>query len=375
MRSSLVAALLVSLVWLGCSDGTNQLTAPDGLVPDISVVSQDAFGLAIAAQENHTPRLLTTPGLIGTAVGLAENGQPVVKLFVTTAGVGGLPVSLDGIPVVVEITGEIFALPHRCGHDTPRGDGDCSDEDPPPEPEDETIDRTARFERPVPIGVSTGHPDITAGTIGARVTKVVDGETFYYALSNNHVYANQNHAGIGDNVLQPGTYDGGKAPDDVIGKLAAFKEIDFGGLNVIDAAIALSSTSNLGKATPSDGYGAPKSSTVNEQDLRINQKVKKYGRTTGLTKGQVYALNASVNINYGDGNVALFVGQIIITPGGFSAGGDSGSVIVIDDRKGKRSGPDDLKPVGLLFAGSSMITVANPIDAVLAEFGVTIDGD
>ena len=71
--------------------------------------------------------------------------------------------------------------------------------------------------------------------------------------------------------------------------------------------------------------------------------------------------------------VARFVNQIIITPGSFSAGGDSGSLIVVDG-KGKNKA-DDRKPVGLLFAGSSFATIANPIDAVLTRFGVTIDGE
>ena len=63
----------------------------------------------------------------------------------------------------------------------------------------------------------------------------------------------------------------------------------------------------------------------------------------------------------------------MITPGGFSAGGDSGSLIVA---KGQgRNKANDRKPVGLLFAGSSFATIANPIDAVLAAFGVTIDGE
>ena len=57
--------------------------------------------------------------------------------------------------------------------------------------------------------------------------------------------------------------------------------------------------------------------------------------------------------------------QILITPGSFGAGGDSGSLVVASDRK----------PVGLYFAGNSSIGVANPIDPVLAEFGVTIDGE
>ena len=79
-----------------------------------------------------------------------------------------------------------------------------------------------------------------------------------------------------------------------------------------------------------------------------------------------------MNIGY-DSGVARFVNQIIIEPGSFSAGGDSGSLIVVDG-KGRNKG-DDRKPVGLLFAGSSLITVANPIDLVLAEFNVTIDGE
>jgi hypothetical protein len=94
----------------------------------------------------------------------------------------------------------------------------------------------------------------------------------------------------------------------------------------------------------------------------------KYGRTTGLTKGSVYAVNATINVGYGSG-VAVFKEQIIITPGKFSAGGDSGSLIVV------QRGANARRPIGLLFAGSSMFTVANPIGAVLTRFGVTIDGD
>ena len=82
----------------------------------------------------------------------------------------------------------------------------------------------------------------------------------------------------------------------------------------------------------------------------------------------VWAINATVNVGY-DSGVARFVNQIIITPGNFSAGGDSGSLIVVE--KGK----DARKPVGLLFAGSTSITVANPIGAVLSRFGVTVDGE
>jgi len=224
-------------------------------------------------------------------------------------------------------------------------------------------------ERPVPIGVSTGHPDITAGTIGCRVT---DG-TNVYALSNNHVYANSNNADIGDNVLQPGRVDGGVDPDDTIGTLAAFEPIVFGprGINTIDAAIAEIiidnvdgvDTPRVGNATPSDGYGTP-SSDIFEGDL-LNLEVQKYGRTTGQTYGAVDSINATVKVRYGRG-FAIFENQIVITPGTFSSGGDSGSLIVTDDL--------NYNPIGLLFAGSSTMTVANPIGEVLEAFSVDIDG-
>jgi hypothetical protein len=113
---------------------------------------------------------------------------------------------------------------------------------------------TLEYTRPVPIGVSTGHPAITAGTIGARVTN----GTRVFALSTNHVIADSNDASIGDGVIQPGAYDGGTDPADRIGTLFAFEPIKFDGSNnTMDAAIALSSTAQLGNATLPAGYGTP----------------------------------------------------------------------------------------------------------------------
>ena len=92
--------------------------------------------------------------------------------------------------------------------------------------------------------------------------------------------------------------------------------------------------------------------------------VQKYGRTTALTDGVVTAIAASVIVRY-DAGQARFDGQIIIegTNGSFSAGGDSGSLVVV-------TGTND--PVGLLFAGSSSITIANPIDDVLSELATEL---
>ncbi len=299
---------------------------------------------AIGVQHRHLNWLMRIPDVVGTGIGIGPDGLPVIKVFTVKQGVKGIPEWLESTPVQVEVTGMVVAL----------------------------ADPTARFDRPVPIGVSTGHPDITAGTIGARVK---DGSGNVFALSNNHVYANQNEASPGDNVLQPGTYDGGVDPTDAIGTLHAYQPIDFtlSGVNYIDAAIALSSTDLLGNSTPPDdmygrvGYGAPSSIT---QAASLGLPVQKYGRTTGMTHGEVSAINAYVEVCYEQLWIfciksAYFYDQIQISGEGFSGGGDSGSLIVTDDA--------NKNPVGLLFAGSDTTTFANRIDLVLNTFSVTID--
>ncbi|MFP4489345.1 MAG: PKD domain-containing protein [Bacteroidales bacterium] len=325
---------------------------------------EEAPGISIAAekvqkvmdiQDRVTEALFRNPEVVGTGTGIDDSGNPAIVVYTMTrveqrpdinienVGLGerptALPVSIDRVPVVPKVTGMFKAF----------------------------SDPTARFPRPVPIGVSTGHPDITAGTIGCRVK---DSQGNVYALSNNHVYANVNEASTGDNVLQPGPYDGGVNPDDAIGTLYDYVPIDFSADNEMDAAIALVSTSTLGTATPSNGYGTPSTSLANAQ---IGLKVKKYGRTTGYTFGEISELNVTVDVCYetrGPYNCvksARFINQFTITPGDFSAGGDSGSLIVTDDGNNE--------PTGLLFAGSSSHTIASPIGVVLSEFGVTIDNE
>ena len=274
-------------------------------------------------------------------------------MFTAKSGVGGIPKEQDGVKIVAQVTGPINALGRASA----------------PVLIPSTQSTTDRWDRPVPIGVSTGHPAITAGTFGSRVK---DSNGTIYALTNNHVYANENLANIGDEVIQPGTYDGGSAPADTIGTLFAFKDIVFPILanNKIDAAIALSSLGDLGNTTPSDGYGTPKSEIVS---ATLNLKVQKYGRTTGLTtNGRITGINATLNIGY-DSGTARFVDQIIVESRKprYLQGGDSGSLLVVE------GGADDRKPVGLLFVGTSTgkMSIANRIDLVLEEFGVMIDGE
>ena len=371
---------------------------------------------AIAAQEFHTNDLLAIPGVVGTAVGLGANGDPVVKIYTAAGGIAGLPGTLDGVGVRIEVTGRFFALHHFCGHTGgPSGRPDpCNGDPPPPEEESEEVDPTARFARPVPIGVSSGTtesihsvpPFITcsSGTLGARLT---DG-TNVYALSNNHIYAEEGTATVGaaDRIVQPGQGDNDLVcddgslddPTDSIGALDAFVPIAFDVIvdgilntsptdNQVDAAIASTTTGLVGKATPSDGYGTPKtnilacSPTTFDQPECINLlgvAVQKYGRTTGLTNGTISGINATMNVAY-DSGTARFIDQIIVdgSRGGFLKGGDSGSLLVVN------GGGDDRRPVGLLFAGnrSGKTAIANRIDGLLGLLSdlvpgtLTVDGE
>lgn len=313
----------------------------------------DGLAAAIAAQERHTPGLFQNPEVVGTGVGLAADGSAVIQVLAASAAVHNVPRTLDGIAVTVEVTGRFYAVHHREGHTGgPTAAGG-------------RIDTKSHFARPVPIGVSTGNAlECAAGTIGGRVK---DGAGNVYALSNNHVYARQNSAAIGEEVLQPGRYDTNCVYDanNHLGNLSAFVPILFGGAdNHVDAAIASSTTALLGNSTPSNGYGTPKSTAVT---AFVGQRVQKYGRTSSLTKGQVTAINLIVNVGY-SGGTARFVDQIRVDANKpFLKSGDSGSLLVSEP------GAD---PVGLLFAATidGKIAIANKIGRVLNAFGVTVDG-
>lgn len=319
----------------------------------------------IEVQERHTDELMAHPAVVGTAVGLNEKGQ-MALVVLTKREAPDIPAFIEGIPVVVWKSGEYFSRDKVMTQDAVSSRDDVTARGKPP-----SVDHTARFDRPVPIGVSTGHPNITAGTIGCRVTDGTD----VWALSNNHVYANSNAASAGDAVIQPGKFDGGISPADDIGTLANFEPIKFDGSdNTIDAAIALTTTALVGNSTPDGGgyYGTPDNDSVLPE---IDRKVTKVGRTTGQTNGKIVAINATVNVNYGSSvGVAKFVNQIVVTPGKFSAGGDSGSLIVTNDPDDDPDQNGGYNPVGLLFAGSATSTIANPINAVLTRYNVSVDG-
>jgi hypothetical protein len=230
-----------------------------------------------------------------------------------------------------------------------------------------------------------GHYQITAGTFGCLVRR--GGERFI--LSNNHVLADSNEGQQGDAVLQPGVSDGGTS-DDRIATLADYVPIDFGtapsecsiaewaarslnfvagafgsshqlqatkqtaGVNRVDAALARPLTEDL-VSNEILYIGVP----TGVGEATLGTEVQKTGRTTGHTQGTITQIDATLRIDYG-GRAALFTGQLVA--GGMSKPGDSGSAVLDMDKR----------VVGLLFAGSEVTTIINPIDEVLSALNVEV---
>ncbi len=238
--------------------------------------------------------------------------------------------------------------------------------------------------RPAPGGVSLGHYQVTAGTFGSVVRDRATGERLI--LSNNHVLANSNDANPGDPILQPGVADGGKVENDTIARLERFCPIEFSTLppvcplaiGVVNMANALArvlgsrhrlqaiqsdpTASNLvdaAVARPLDNNDILAEILVigvvgGTTEATLGMSVRKSGRTTGLTTGEITVLEATVDVGYGSGRTARFDEQIVTSP--MSSPGDSGSLLVAGDSQ---------HAVGLLFAGSDQTTIHNPIQAVL----------
>src|SRR5215468_3058637 len=218
------------------------------------------------------------------------------------------------------------------------------------------------------FGVSGGNVnDISrrfccSGTLGSLVT--VGGNS--YVLSNNHVLGRSGQASAGEDISQPGLVDSNCMVSTVVADFTAAPPL---GASNVDAAVALLRPGLMDPSGFIEDIGVP-SSVVTPPSPGLS--VAKSGRTTGFTTGNISSINASVNVQYqrscGQGKkfVVSYTNQVVISGGTFSAGGDSGSLIVTND--------SNHQPVALLFAGSSTTTIGNPIGDVLTQVSAALGG-
>jgi len=164
--------------------------------------------------------------------------------------------------------------------------------------------------------------------------------------------ANINRAKIGDPIRQPGCYDKGTEKD-IVAHLDSFYPIHIikrgrrnllgENRNLCDCAIATidegikfsEMVENIGKPT----------GTING---RLGMKVRKLGRTTGYTEGEIIAVSTTVKLKVGSG-VAVFSDQLVASK--MCEEGDSGAAVF--DR--------GTKVVGLLFASGHEVSLINKV--------------
>ena len=330
-----------------------------------NVPKEIKIALRNAVQELHERANVVATG-IGYKVSGGERTQDLSivcsvtrKLSLTPlAAKDTIPPFIDGTPTDVIETGPIRALQTR-----------------------------TEKHRPAPGGVSIGHRDITAGTLGCLVKK--NGETLI--LSNNHVLADSNNAQSGDPILQPGPIDGGKLPGAHIGDLLDFVPIRFSepeppsecrfargvialfnaGCRIISSKtryriVRIQAEENLVDAA----IVRPLAREDVRNDIleigtiqglaeaRLGTAVKKSGRTTGFTTGEILQIDVTADVQYGQGRIARFTDQILAGP--MSQGGDSGSAVLDHENR----------LVGLLFAGSDNTTIINRIRHVFSALNI-----
>lgn len=373
LSSLIVLFAIIALTISSCSDLINEPTVQDQTVQqNQGALTKDnpEIRAVIPVQEKYTSDLMKIPDVVGTAVGLTDDGKPCILVLTKTdiqadalakGTQNPLPEMLESVPVRTMVTGEITAFKGK-----PGGGGGVS--------------HTAKQTPPISLGTSGGwHYDLANGyCCGGTLGSLVKIGSTQYVMSNYHVFesdivsgGNGRIATTGDGVLQPGLIDinctatnGQDVATLVVKHSLPNSNVDVGVAQVISGMVK------------TDGsileVGTLSSSTV---AAAVNQAVKKSGRTTGLTRSTISGLNATVSVTYenecagGTAFTKTFTGQIIIANrrSQFLAAGDSGSLMVEDVTTNPRA-------VGLLFAGSSTTAVANPINQVLSFLGATMVG-
>lgn len=361
-------AVLSVLFWAGC-DQQQEVTGSATQDQSAPVLNKENARVrsVMAVQDRYTSDLMASPNVAGTATGLSSDGSVAIYVYLKEGGTtpvkgrgiaaAGIPREIEGIPVVTVVTGEFRAMKKGGGG---HGGGGVS--------------HTAKQTLPIQLGTSGGwRYDLAngyccGGTLGSLIQK---GGT-QYVLSNYHVFyadivngGNNRTASAGDPVIQPGLIDVGCNQN-----------------NAQNVATLVNNGGSLPGANVDVGIAAVIPGAVSSQILEVgtissqtvgaslDQAVKKSGRTTGLTRSKVAGLNANVSITYdnecagGTAFTKVFTGQIVITNRGskFLNSGDSGSLMLEDVSSNPRA-------VGLLYAGSSLYAIANPIDDVLSWVG------
>ena len=320
----------------GTSYSTNLAPAGARQVLDARMPEQDFAGLAVQS--------------VGYSLG---SPSPYVQIFVSKGSkkaLAKLDREVDGIQVRVRNIGKLVVRPGAGARATHRG---------------QLYERGGR----IACGSSCCPSDTGgAGTLGALVRR----GTEMYMMSNNHVIGACNHTPIGMPILSPATMDShaaGRSPGEVA-RHAEIVPLRSGRPELVDPcmedlAIALirdESKVSSWQGDDDEGYDTPSAVEAPVSGM----KVKKAGRTTGVTNGEVDVfVNTPTPVPY---ESRYFTGIVWVTGvwtvrsadgDHFTAPGDSGSLVVTEDGSAA---------VGVIFAGAGGDGWMIPMPHVITHF-------
>lgn len=321
-----------------------------------------------------TPTLSVSPSSANVAVGSSQTfsvpGASTVTWTLTGPGSinsNGVYLAPSAFPGVGSNTATITAA-------TPTGNGVATAVVVFPN------DNAGNESVPIKLGTSGGNVNDNStdgklcciGTLGSLIQR----GTTIFILSNNHVLARSTLAKTGELIDQPGQpgCPAGSLGTNVatFSEQASLKPATSPGPSPsnVDAAIAqivptavdtTGAILDLGTAGTTSIGAAPPLSTPQDAKAALvaGEHVAKSGRTTGLTCSTIQSVSTDgIQVDYDQSCqgpkafTAIFNGQVVVSGGSFSAGGDSGSLIVTADTSA---------PLALLYAGSPTNTVGNPI--------------
>jgi hypothetical protein len=291
------------------------------------------------------------------SVGFDEGtSEPALHIYLTRGSaklIKSLPVQVDGVTVTAHRMGAITVKPEAAATATNYGN---------------FFERKGR----VCCGSSCAPTsENCSGTLGALVRK--NSSVGMYVLSNNHVLAGCNHVPLNQPILAPSNNDSRptmRAPSEIARhhQIHELRSGDPNFVNPCDADLALALATDPSALSSwqgaADGYDTPASVTAPLSMM----SVKKFGRTTGLTKGAVEArITSPVPVAYNSKN---FKGIVWFSDvwtvrghgGPFALSGDSGSLVVTKDGQAA---------IGLVFAANSTGEYAwiIPMPCVVGAFG------
>src|SRR5437867_2122446 len=266
-------ATLALAAWLGIHTTLHAGGAPEALLG----MDHPHMQAVLSLQNRITLDMMSVPGVLGTAIGLNDAGHAALVIYVDCDSplradiVRALPPEIRGVALKIEETERFVAF----------------------------ASHTAKQSPPIQLGTSGGwsHDLANGYCCGGTLGSLVQANGVQYIMSNYHVFESDIVSGgngivaqNGDPIIQPGLIDVNcsSAGAQAVGALHKVNSLPSSNVDVSVAQVVSGMVSPTGAILE---IGTISKNTVN---AALNMRVKKSGRTTGLSSSSISGLNAKI---------------------------------------------------------------------------------